>query len=145
MASNIFDFSNVQTQVCALYKTASNIVAYGFSMIQELLPRLTVADAKTMVFGAAFFASASANPLLTGLSTAVGATFGQNVCDLGKVVVEIFNAQTSLTKYAVVAGVILALALLKFIGIFTSEVLKPLAVWSIGLYAGIVLSRPRMR
>ncbi|MBA3603568.1 MAG: hypothetical protein H0W50_08005 [Parachlamydiaceae bacterium] len=145
MANNSLDFSNVQSQVSALYKTASNIVAYGFSMIQELLPRLTAADAKTMVFGAAFFASASANPGLTALTTAFGAFGNEFICDLGKKGIELFNAQTSLTKYAVVAGVILALAMLKFIGFFTSKVLKPLAVVAVGLYAGVVLGKPRTK
>ena len=144
MSSNSFDFSNMQARVSSLYESAATYAESALEMIQKLLPSLTATDAKTMLFGAAFFAAICEDWQSTSAFTVVGAFWGQTICDFGSKHIELFNDLPSQTKYAIVAGAIAVLAILRFAGHLTNEFLKSATAAAVGFYAGLVLGDSRL-
>lgn len=136
--ANTFDI--IQSKASSLYIMASNFADSAFGKVQEVLPALTKADAKTLVFGAAFFASLCLKPVLTSLSTFAGVFAGREIFDFAGRGVDIFNNQTSSVKLAVVAGTVATLAALKLINRL-NDFLKSAAVVTVGLYTGLSLGR----
>ncbi len=144
MSSNSFDFSNIQAHVSSFCESVSSYAESGLEMAQRLFPSLTATDAKTMLFGAAFFAAVYEDWQSTSVFTVIGAFWGKTICNFGSERIELFSALPSQTKYAIVGGAVAVLAILRFTGNLTNEMLKSVAVASVGFYTGLVLSESRV-